>query len=325
MLRSHPIDPVARDQRPGKGAASPGFPEFLQHAIVDPADDSLPSTDAVHVDMLDHIPTRRQSQILYKGFMSGVHPLSPIIHPPIISRLYNAFWDWYDYSSFSGEPCPEPSFIPLLYAIWYGGSVTVSVPTIKAEFNAPSRLALATIYSHHVTDWLAKVSFPRKPSLQSLAAYLISQTILSKEEEPLSSCLFVSLAVSVGQTMGLHRDPAQFKIDPWEAEYRRRLWWHIVHMDCVIALSSGLPPLVSDESYWDVRETSEIKDTKLGTKEATQYEQLVASGLRVPDNPDDPAFCDRSSMVNIYYFSAKGKCIMARECSRPILIKVCVD
>lgn len=225
MLRTRSTDTVPKFQKTDKAdkgaAVSPGFPEFLQYTVVDPADDdSLPSKNAVHVDMLDHIPTRRQSQILYKGFMSGVHPLSPIIHPPIISKLYNAFWDWYDYGSFSGVPCPDPSFIPLLYAIWYGGSVTVSVPTIKAEFNAPSRFALATIYSQQVTDWLTKVSFPHKPSLQSLAAYLISQTILSKEEEPLSSCLFVSLAVSVGQTMGLHRDPAQFNIGAWEAEYR---------------------------------------------------------------------------------------------------------
>lgn len=86
-----------------------------------------------------------------------------------------------------------------------------------------------------------------------------------------------------------------------------------MHMDAVIAMSSGLPPLLTDTTYWDVRETSEVKDTLVGTAEAKQYEQLVAHGQRVPDNPDSPNVCGGPSMVNVYYLNAKAKCIMARE------------
>lgn len=244
--------------------------------------------------------------------MSGIHAISPVIHPPTILKLYNAFWEWYDYTSYSGEPCPNSSFIPLLYAIWYGGSVTISIRTIKAEFHAPSRSALSPIYNEEVNRWLTRISFPRSPSLQGLAAYLIVQTILSKEEEPLTSSLFVSLAMRVAQTMGLHRDPAKFGIEPCEAEYRRRLWWHILHMDGVVAMSSGLPPLVGDENYWDVKEIGEIKDTLLGTPAAEKYEQLLATDQRRPDNPDDPSVCGGPSMVNVFYLTARGKYIMAR-------------
>lgn len=288
--------------------------ETFQKSILFPSSESPSAKDkVVEPDMLDHMPTKRQSHILYKGFMSGVHAISPVIHPPTILNLYNAFWDWYDYSSYSGEPCPDPSFIPLLYAIWYGGSVTISIRMIKAEFNVSSRSALSKTYHDEVTRWLTEISFPRSPSLQGLAAYLLVQTILSREEEPLTSSLFISLSMRVAQTMGLHRDPANFGIEPCEAEYRRRIWWHIVHMDGVVAMSSGLPPLVSDEKYWDVQETSEVKDTLLGTAEAEQYERLVTAGLRPRDNPDDPTICGGPSMVNVYYLSARGKYIMARK------------
>jgi hypothetical protein len=288
--------------------------EAFQKSVLFPTGDS-PSVKekVVEPEMLDHVPTKRQSHILYKGFMSGIHAISPVIHPPTILKLYNSFWDWYDYSSYSGEPCPDPSFIPLLYAIWYGGSVTISIRTIKAEFNIASRSALSKTFNDEVTRWLSKISFPRSPSLQGLAAYLLVQTILSKEEEPLTSSLFISLAMRVAQTMGLHRDPAKFGIKPFEAEYRRRIWWHIVHMDGVVAMSSGLPPLVSDENFWDVRDASEVKDTLLGTPEAEKYEELVTSGMRSPDNPDDPTVCGGPSMVNVYYLSARGKYVMARE------------
>ncbi|KAJ5382134.1 hypothetical protein N7517_000045 [Penicillium concentricum] len=295
----------------------------FQQSIIFPSGDS-PSVSEKVVDpeMLDHIPTRRQSHILYKGYISGVHAISPIIHPPTILKLYNSFWDWYDYSSYSGEPCPNPSFIPLLYAIWYGGSVTISMRAIKAEFNVSSRSALSTIYTEEVTRWLTNIKFPRSPSLSGLAAYLIVQTIVTKEEEPLTSSLFVSLAMRVAQTMGLHRDPAKFGIEPCEAEYRRRLWWHIMHMDCVVAMSSGLPPLVGDENYWDVCEISEMKDTMLGTPAAQSYMKLVASQERLPDNPDDPTICGGPSMVNVYYLTARGKYTMARAIRQILKIQL---
>ncbi|KGO72665.1 Signal recognition particle, SRP19 subunit [Penicillium italicum] len=298
------------------------FSEPIQKAVCIPSGYLSPNDKAVEPYMLEHVPTKWQSEILYKAFMSGVHSLSPIIHPPMILKLYNAFWDWYDRKSHTEEPCPSPSFIPLLYAIWFGGSVSISMRTMETEFNTSSRAVLSTKYSEEVTSWLAKISFPHSVTLHGLAAYLITQTILSREEEPLASSLFVSLAVRVAQTLGLHRDPAHFNIDPWEAEFRRRLWWHIMHMDAVIAMSSGLPPLLTDTNYWDVRETSEIKDTLLGTAEAKQYEQLVANGQRTPDNPDNPTLCGGPSMVSVYYLNAKAKCIMAQSVRRILKIQL---
>lgn len=268
--------------------------------------------DQVQADTLGNVPTKMQSDILYKGFMSGVHPLSPIIHPPTVLKLYTDFWTWYGSAPYTREPWTEPSFIPLLYAIWFGGSVSISSGTIKTSFPF-SRSELSASYADEVTCWLARISFPRSASLYDLAAYLITQTILSREEEPLRSSLFISLAVRVAQTLGLHRDPSQFNIELCEREFRRRVWWHIVHMDSVIAMSSGLPPLLSEDTYWDVRETSEVKDTLLSTIQAEQYEHLVSTGQRPPDNPDDPTLCGGPSMVNVYYLSARGKCIMARE------------
>ncbi|CAI7578741.1 unnamed protein product [Penicillium discolor] len=298
------------------------FSEPIQKAVCIPSAYLSPNDKAVEPYMLEHVPTKWQSDILYKAFMSGVHSLSPIIHPPMILNLYKAFWEWYDCKSYTGEPCPSPSFIPLLYAIWFGGSVSISMTTMETEFNTSSRAMLSTKYSEEVTCWLAKISFPHSVTLHGLAAYLIAQTILSREEEPLASSLFVSLAVRVAQTLGLHRDPAHFNIDPWEAEFRRRLWWHIMHMDAVIAMSSGLPPLLTDTTYWDVRETSEVKDTLVGTAEAKQYEQLVAHGQRAPDNPDNPNVCGGPSMVNVYYLNAKAKCIMAQSVRRILKIQL---
>ncbi|KAH8699175.1 hypothetical protein BGW36DRAFT_293602 [Talaromyces proteolyticus] len=320
-----------------RAKVSPQYAAYYQHqrrsslrrdhfhrAILFPTGDSPTGYDkVVETHMLEDLPSRRQSDILYRGFMSGVHAISPVLHPPTVLKLYSAFWDWYDHGHYSGDQCPDPSFIPLLYTIWYGGSVTISLRTIKAEFpNVSSRSTLSEMFHDQVTIWLTKISFPRNPTLHGLVAFLLVQTILSREEQPLASSLFISMALRVAQTMGLHRDPAQFGIQSSDAEARRRIWWHIVHMDGVVAMSSGLPPLVNDENFWDVRETSEVKDTLLGTPQAEQYSKLVANNLRPRDNPDDPTVCGGKSMVNVFYLCARGKYIMARAIRKILKIQL---
>lgn len=300
------------------GAFEPSQPRTandrpMRGSVLFAEDSPSSNTMVIAPEILDRVPTRRQSNILYKGFMSGVQAISPVVHPPTVLKLYENFWEWYDHRAYTGEPCPKPSFIPLIYAIWYGGSVTISLKTIHAEFDVETRSTLSGPFHDEVTRWLKKISFPRNASLHGLAAFLLVQTILSKEEEPLTSSLFISLALRLAQTMGLHRDPAQFGIPPCEAETRRRVWWHIVHMDGVVAMSSGLPPQVSDENYWDVRLTSEIKDSLIGTEKANAYERGVQDDVRRSDRPDGPSICG-NSMVNVHYISAKGKYFMAREC-----------
>ncbi|KAI2008618.1 hypothetical protein LOZ39_005584 [Ophidiomyces ophidiicola] len=296
--------------------------ESAQNADPFLRDDSPLSADRpIQAEMLENVPSRRQSNILYKGFMSGIHAISPVVHPPTVLRLYQYFWEWYDSRGVSRNPYPDPAFIPLLYAIWYGGSVTISLRTIHAEFDVGSRAHLSGPFHDEVTRWLKKITFPRNPTLHGLAAFLLVQTILSKEEEPLTSSLFISLALRVAQTMGLHRDPAQFGILACEAETRRRVWWHIVHMDGVVAMSSGLPPLVSDDNYWDVRIASDVKDTLIGTPEALEYERAIAESRRNPDRPNDPNVCG-NSMVNVYYICAKGKYVMARAIRKILRIQL---
>lgn len=291
----------------------PVYAESARSTDLFPRGDSPLSHDrTIEPEMLEHVPTRRQSNILYKGFMSGVHAISPVVHPPTVLKLYQSFWEWFENRGHTRTPYPDPSFIPLLYAIWYGGSVTISLRTIHAEFNVENRAGLSEPFHDEVTRWLKKVSFPRSSTLHGLAAFLLVQTILSKEEEPLTSSLFISLALRVAQTMGLHRDPAQFGIPACEAETRRRVWWHIVHMDGVVAMSSGLPPLVSDENYWDVRITTDVKDTLIGTPDAIEYQRAVSESRRKPDRPNDPNVCGHS-MVNVYYICARGKYVMASK------------
>jgi hypothetical protein len=110
-----------------------------------------------------------------------------------------------------------------------------------------------------------------------------------RDEEPLTTNGFVGVIVRVAQMLGLNRDPSFFKVllSPIVAEVRRRVWWHVFHLDTLISLASGLPPLI-DRGSWDVREVSELRDECIGTSSGLQYDESVRKGLRKHASCDEP-------------------------------------
>ena len=66
--------------------------------------------------------------------------------------------------------------------------------------------------------------------------------------------------------MGLHRDGSLFGLGEIECEVRRRVWWHIMHLDIQGAIATGLPPLGgSSEDQFDTQMPSELRDEFIGS------------------------------------------------------------
>lgn len=309
---THHHESMPRRDCPGCQRASFDKSVLFQAAEVHPS-----RYQKLQSDRLVDVPTKTQSHVLFRCWLAGVHVFCPLAYPPLVLEKYQRFWDWYEREDKEGRPPPDPTFIPLLYGIWYAGSVSISIRGLRAEFPDITRATLSARLHDQVTRWLTIAGFPRNPSMPALIAFLILQTILAREEEPFTSSQYVSLAIRVAQVMGLHRDPSLFNFQPWEAEMRRRVWWQIVQMDVVVSCSCGQPPQVIDESYWDVDLPSELKDTKLDTPEGKVYQEQIADGSRQRDSVDEPLSRKRPSMVNVVYVAFKGKCLAACRYSIP--------
>jgi hypothetical protein len=73
------------------------------------------------------------------------------------------------------------------------------------------------------------------------------------------------LIITLAQQMGLHRDGSIFGLGEVECEVRRRIWWHIMHLDIQGAIATGLPPLGgSSEDQFDTKMVSELRDENIG-------------------------------------------------------------
>jgi hypothetical protein len=58
--------------------------------------------------------------------------------------------------------------------------------------------------------------------------------------------ILLGVALRTAQSIGLHRDPSSFSVSPFEAEMRRRLWWHIVSLDSRAGEDHGLTATFND-------------------------------------------------------------------------------
>ncbi|CCX15257.1 Similar to Uncharacterized transcriptional regulatory protein C139.03; acc. no. Q9UTN0 [Pyronema omphalodes CBS 100304] len=261
---------------PGNGLNSP--PHSRTSLSPDGSDprvvsSSSPITTNDTTSILKLLPAKHQCDTLLKSFLQGVHPIVPLIHVPSFLQEWRSFW-----SSSEEAPEPSPSFLPLLLAVLYAGAVSISPKSLATSFDNRTKEAVMSDQLQAATTSLEQSGFLKSPTINGLLGYLLVQTCLVREEEPLGSCAFIGTAMRVAQQMGLHRDGSVFGLSPVESEVRRRIWWHILHLDIQGAIATGLPPLGgSSEEQFDTRMPSELRDELIGVDSP---EDLPTSGSR---------------------------------------------
>lgn len=114
--------------------------------------------------------------------------------------------------------------------------------------------------------WLGVTSELHAPSLTTLQACLILLQRLPTNlylSDTAFTWSLMSTAVSIAQTIGLHRDPsAWLSVPPWERQLRRRLWWTLWTMEKWIALARGMPShLHEDDSDVPMITMGDINET----------------------------------------------------------------
>ena len=105
-------------------------------------------------------------------------------------------------------------FFALLTAVLCAGCAICSRKTLEKLFGGQSRETLSSRFYRHGVRAIRLTNFPQTPSLYTLAAFVIVDTIWLREEQPLTCCSFVGLAIRVAQMLGKCRRPPWIFNDP---------------------------------------------------------------------------------------------------------------
>lgn len=193
------------------------------------------------------LPTREICEKLCGFFFETVFPLTPILHMRSFAEDFRAFWNGVDEENMHDSQASlllrrKPGFLALLSAILFAALASASQYRLKTLLGDHTDLNPGDIYFIAMAS-ATLTGFPRRPSIYSLAAYIIAQSQFVREEEFSDSPDFIATAFRIALGMGLHRQLPDSGFTVADLETRRRLWWYIIHLDVMSSSSSGLSPL----------------------------------------------------------------------------------
>ena len=210
------------------------------------------------------LPQKAVCQKLTNIFFENVFPLMPLFHVPTFDKEQELFWQNKEDQSCVQQSSQafleqSPQFLALYFSVLFA-ALKSSPQSIRDRLNRDEEVTIADLYM--AAKLAARlVGFPRKPSLYTLASFILVESQLIREEEFSEGPTFVDTAFRVSLSMGLHRDSSSFHLSRIEAETRRRIWWHAIHLDAMLSSSSGLAPLFQDEFLTSTSRLSEYGDS----------------------------------------------------------------
>ncbi|KAM0244510.1 hypothetical protein ACHAP5_006191 [Fusarium lateritium] len=214
--------------------------ETSDEEVCQPCDSPVPHED---VDLLlaktsalrleDDVPLPFQILRLWQVFLERVNPLSKIIHTPTTEQLIiNAMANHCSITDKSRA---------LLFAIYLVSVISLSNDEALATLNLSKDEAIQR-FTKGLKTALNKINFLRNYDmvvLQTLVLYLISLRGRSNHD---AVWILSGVVIRIAHKMGVHRDGETLGLTPFETEIRRRVWWQIIVIDAMYAVTSGLKP-----------------------------------------------------------------------------------
>jgi hypothetical protein len=167
---------------------------------------------------------------------SPANKVPVIIHRPTFNKHYRQFWL---------DPEGTPIiFIGLLYAIMTLATLSgLSSEEIHPDTRGSPHEMLQA-YKENCVQCLVLSDYtkPTRYTLETMMIYGEAEFLMSQDDQ-VHCYLMISVAVRLALRMGLHRDSSKIgtHFTPFEAEFRRRLWYHINQLDLLFSFHIGLP------------------------------------------------------------------------------------
>ncbi|KAH8174688.1 fungal specific transcription factor domain-containing protein [Sarocladium implicatum] len=181
----------------------------------------------------EHVISRTNGMKLWHAFVQNVDPIVKILHIPTAEvEIFTAI----------NQPgSVSKDTLALLYAIYFAAATSLEPDDISKMLDMTQLAALGKFRTHFQkaladTDALEN---PTVPLLQGLAIYL---HIVPSWNSSRASWILNGLALRMALTIGLHTDGDKLGLPPFEAEVRRRVWWHLWARDFRALEDHGINP-----------------------------------------------------------------------------------
>ena len=204
-------------------------------------------------DMSKLHPSPSQIFILWEIYKENVDPVLKILHAPTVKNVIMK-------AAVSNASLSKASEA-LFYSICFASIVSMTDDQCR-QLLGDNKDKLMQKYRFAVEQGLARASFLNSSNLVVLQAFVMFLTVVKYIDTSRGIWSLGGLAMQQAQAQGLHRDPTNFNLNPFETEMRRRLWWHISLLDARAAEDHGADPNFHEHLY-DTRLPLNVNDDDL--------------------------------------------------------------
>ncbi|OTA99367.1 hypothetical protein M426DRAFT_27562 [Hypoxylon sp. CI-4A] len=199
-----------------------------------------------------HPPPQVLSKLKYI-YTDRVDPMIKILHLP-------TFW----VALANGLRRPQDMSKGLeaaIFAFYFATVNSLTEEECHGLFSTPRSVILCR-YRFAARQALINASFLSTSSLMTLRAYAIFMLCVRNSYRCDTLFVLSGIAIRLARKMGLHRDGTSLGLSPFETEMRRRLWWHLIHMDFRTSDVLDTRPSL-DLSYGDTQVPLNVEDEDL--------------------------------------------------------------
>lgn len=197
---------------------------------------------------------------LVECYLESIEKVYRILHIPTFRNKYDALW--------TSDAASDRDFMAQLKLV-----LALGATTYDDNF---SLRASAVQWIYEVQTWISEPEFKSRLGIQFLQTNIL--LVLAREMVSVggeSSWIACGSLLRTAVSMGLHRDPTLLpKTTTMACEMRRRLWNTILELCLQSSLSSGGPPMITEEEF-DTEPPGNFDDDEIVVNGATSRPNSV--------------------------------------------------
>ncbi|PGH17921.1 hypothetical protein AJ79_00820 [Helicocarpus griseus UAMH5409] len=195
-------------------------------------------------------PGPDQIPILWEMYVENVAPLVTIFHKPTLRKCFFRASEHLDSLNKNTEA--------VMFSVYYA-AVTGMTASQCSSLLGEERQIMLSRYRAAMEHAMARANLLNSQSVVLLQAVVLYLICVRRQDETRYVWSMVAIVVRMAQGIGVHRDGSTFKLQPFETEMRRRIWWHICLLDFQAAEDHGCDPFIH-EAFYDTRIPLNIND-----------------------------------------------------------------
>ncbi|ORX36464.1 fungal-specific transcription factor domain-domain-containing protein [Kockovaella imperatae] len=219
-------------------------------------------------ELVQELPPKHFADRIVDSFFSGFNN----VRYPIDEHLFRTSYE----DLYNTSKAVDPSNVralPLIFIV-----LALGVRLATGDWAGPEetrKLSSLRMY------WSSRRSILIATAVQSESIELVSAMYLVLvHDRRLTECWSqLGASLRTAQAIGLHRDGTKMGLDPFETEYRRRLWSYLYHADKLYSLVLGRPPSISD-SYTDTLDPTNV--------DLSEFHKLSAKNVPIAKPLEQP-------------------------------------